>query len=575
MDARIKEILDELYVIDISFKKNETELIKIITKMIDGKPDTHFSETFKLELREKILKQINSWKVIKSSIFDNFFKNFSLILSWAIIASFFILTIFPQIINNNKPEWNLSFNNSEKIWLSNFEVNREKSANIQDKTTDNQTREIEKIIDWTWIADVITGVVIEKSTVIPNTVKNIKWTDVLNKSNYNKAKNAALVYVNINRVGDNAFGKISNSSNNNSFWWSAWAVSKSNPEISNLKTMDSVTSPNSITTPTNSKILSNDYIQNETIQYTYSYTWELEWLNNAKVNLLKKVKTEYNNPSLLSYLKNLNLWWFDLKNTLNPKITSFNFNEDREYWLEYNVNLSDSNITIGKNYTKWPQTSYKDNVSSVSSQIKLSDLPDDKKIIDLANDVIKKYNIDLKNYSKPFVNNDWKKEYEKSEDKSSYYIPDIIEVVFPIIIDWKNVYEEYGQIKWLRIWFDVKTLKLAQITWIESLSLDSSSYDKITDKTKILEYIAKWWRNSSTLYNDSDSKVKTITLHLWKPTLEYVHIFDYNNWVNSEYFVPAYIFETIEKPKDWEYFQEKVIVPLVKDIFESNSQIMR
>lgn len=575
MDARIKEILDELYVIDISFKKNETELIKIITKMIDGKPDTHFSETFKLELREKILKQINSWKVIKSSIFDNFFKNFSLILSWAIIASFFILTIFPQIINNNKPEWNLSFNNSEKIWLSNFEVNREKSANIQDKTTDNQTREIEKIIDWTWIADVITGVVIEKSTVIPNTVKNIKWTDVLNKSNYNKAKNAALVYVNINRVGDNAFGKISNSSNNNSFWWSAWAVSKSNPEISNLKTMDSVTSPNSITTPTNSKILSNDYIQNETIQYIYSYTWELEWLGTTKINLLKKIKTEYNNPSLLSYLKNLDLWWFALKNIDNSKLTSFSFNEDKEYWLEYNVNLSDSNITIGKNYTKWPQTSYKDNVSSVSSQIKLSDLPDDKKIIDLANDVIKKYNIDLKNYSKPFINNDWKKEYEKSEDKSSYYIPDIIEVVFPIIIDWKNVYEEYGQIKWLRIWFDVKTLKLAQITWIESLSLDSSSYNKITDKTKILEYIAKWWRNSSTLYNDSDLKVKTITLHLWKPTLEYVHIFDYNNWVNSEYFVPAYIFETIEKPKAWEYFQEKVIVPLVKDIFESNSQIMR
>lgn len=566
MDSRIKEILEELYIIDNSFRKNEKEIIQVITKMIELKPDTYFSEKFKLELKEKILRQINSTKVVKTSIFDNFFRSFSLVLSWAIIASFFILTIFPQLINIKQPEWNLVLNNKNYNWNSNFWTDKI-SDSSEKSNIDNQTREIEKIVDSTWSNASPT---IPNKKVIPNNAKNIK-KPYLNEST---DKSQALAYVNISKVGDNAFGKISSSSSNKLLWW-AWNT-KSTPEVLDMKTMDSIASPASDIAPTSSKMQSNYLMQDEseTIKYTYSYTWELEWLN-SKITLLKKIKSEYNNSSLLSYLKNFDLWWFDLKNTLNPKLTSFSFNEDKDYWLEYSVNLSDSNINVSKNIAKWPQTYYKDNISTNSSQIKLTDLPEDTKVIALANDVIKKYNIDIKNYSKPFVNSDWKKDYEKSEDKASYYIPDIIEVVFPILIDWKTVYEDYWQIKWLRTWFDVKTLKLAQITWIERLSLESSNYNAITDKSKILDYIAKWWRNSYTQYYDTNTKVKNVVIHLQKPTIEYIHIFDYNNWINSEYFVPAYIFDTIEKPKQWEYFQDKVIVPLVKDIFESSSNIMR
>jgi hypothetical protein len=60
MKPEIKEILEELYELDNSLKKKESELVNIISKMIESKPNIAIDSNFKAELKSKILSQINN-----------------------------------------------------------------------------------------------------------------------------------------------------------------------------------------------------------------------------------------------------------------------------------------------------------------------------------------------------------------------------------------------------------------------------------------------------------------------------------------------------------------------------------
>lgn len=59
MDSNIKQILEDLYAVDSSLKKYETELIDIIDKLIASKPQVKFDENFKSQLRAELLEKFN------------------------------------------------------------------------------------------------------------------------------------------------------------------------------------------------------------------------------------------------------------------------------------------------------------------------------------------------------------------------------------------------------------------------------------------------------------------------------------------------------------------------------------
>lgn len=569
MNNKILQILDELYQIDSSLRNKEEELIKVIAKMIDGKPETHFNENFKNELKEKIIQQLRKDEKPKNTILSDIIKNLSLILSWAIIASFFILTIFPQILNN-KPDWDIAYNNP-KTKTNLF--NKETITN-----SDSQIESVEKQLDWINKNENSNSWVVKTSTSIKWIINN-SWIAVWNISN-NK-KNVELAFVDIKKVGDRAFWDIQISSNN-SYWWAWWASPVSSMDRANPKAVSS-----DITSTQDDAIISNDskmelmpetdtsLLQNNTaVNYVYSYTWKLDWIESSEMQLYKKIKPT-NNNFLISYLNNIKLDWFDFSGIKNWNISNFEIKENKEYWLDYQINLDESKVFISKNFEKWPQTQSTYNIKTNNSQIKISDFPKDETIINLSKEVIKKYKIDTKNYWEPIINNSWKIEYNKIQDKSNYILPDAIQVIYPLIINNREVFEDYWDMKWLKISFDVKTLNLAEISWIEWISLLWSDYQIENNIDKINSLISKWWRNAYNQYHDPESKIKNVAIHLSKPKLSYINIPVYNNWTTTEYYVPAYIFESIEKPKDWEYFQQRVVVPLIKEFFDSANQIMR
>ena len=73
-NQKIKEILEELYLIDESLKEYQVELEKIIEKLLAAKPDVEINEEFKQKLRRELLARIEEIKG-QESVSPNKFMN--------------------------------------------------------------------------------------------------------------------------------------------------------------------------------------------------------------------------------------------------------------------------------------------------------------------------------------------------------------------------------------------------------------------------------------------------------------------------------------------------------------------
>jgi hypothetical protein len=63
MEKNVKNILEELYLIDPSLREKEDELKKIIKTMMEIKPNVEIDEKFKENLRNKVFEKITSKKI--------------------------------------------------------------------------------------------------------------------------------------------------------------------------------------------------------------------------------------------------------------------------------------------------------------------------------------------------------------------------------------------------------------------------------------------------------------------------------------------------------------------------------
>ncbi len=58
MSVNINDILEELYALDPDLRQKESEIQKIIERMIKNRPEIQMDESFRNELRQKIMLEI-------------------------------------------------------------------------------------------------------------------------------------------------------------------------------------------------------------------------------------------------------------------------------------------------------------------------------------------------------------------------------------------------------------------------------------------------------------------------------------------------------------------------------------
>lgn len=102
MKSIIDEIVEDLKDIDWIYMENEEKFRKMIWDMISVRPNTNFKDTFKQNLREKLISEINTSKatnVKKTNIFSFSFRQnrFLYYLLWLFSLATFSLFMFPTI----------------------------------------------------------------------------------------------------------------------------------------------------------------------------------------------------------------------------------------------------------------------------------------------------------------------------------------------------------------------------------------------------------------------------------------------------------------------------------------------
>lgn len=291
--------------------------------------------------------------------------------------------------------------------------------------------------------------------------------------------------------------------------------------------------------------------------YEYNYTGEFS-LPSEPVEVLKRIRGKElleNLPGSISQMAShlINLSLFD-----DVKLNSLDMLEGSSNGYTININFSEGSVNIFKQYEYKPYVE--------GQQPPQFTMPSDETLFAMANDFMKKYQIDLTNYASPEINDYWRNYPENP-------VPQQITVIYPLLINGKPVYEQGGTKFGITVNVDLMEKAVVSAWNIRSNRYDSSSYPAVADKETILNIAKK-----GGMYPDyyfSEEEKPTVSLELSTPEEAYLNFYSFNQQTgqSEEVLVPSLVFTLSSEHQDNTYPpRQKIIVPLAKEIIEEMQQ---
>lgn len=255
----------------------------------------------------------------------------------------------------------------------------------------------------------------------------------------------------------------------------------------------------------------------------------------------------------------------DLQVFSGLQTNSLAFNENRPFGYSVNIDLREESIYIGQNWPYWQTERDKcgDNVACWESyRLKINDIPADDSVIAMADKFLSDKKIGRSNYGEPKIDNFWRLNYESSNDKDNYYIPEEISVIYPLMIDGQPVYDQGGGFDGLRVNVNLLHKRVSGVSNLTTARYQSSKYALETDAQKVLEAASKG--GSRFYYGEGAEK---ITLELGTPTKSLIRYWRYADGLSEELLVPALIFPVKNIPDNY-YGSRFITIPLVKEMLD-------
>jgi len=311
--------------------------------------------------------------------------------------------------------------------------------------------------------------------------------------------------------------------------------------------------------------------------YNYEYIGDDFELLDLEVDVYRKINPDLS-KEFSSLFSNKKIGFFDMKKFRNISLSNISINEDRDFGYSIYLGLRDGNFSIYKNWEKWPNIEKVCGVYNYEClrgyQLTIEEVLSDDDIINIADKFLRDYNISLKNYGSPEVQKHWLREYLLSSDKNSFYIPDTISVVYPLIINGMIVYEEYGQKSGLMVEVDIREGRVSGVYNLAYQYYESSTYSTERNKEIILNMAKQGGRYPDYYYRDGQTK--TIDINLGTPSLGIMKIWNYDEaeMKGYEVFVPAYVFPVLSESAPSSFYRRNIVVPAVKDFFVNNREII-
>lgn len=296
--------------------------------------------------------------------------------------------------------------------------------------------------------------------------------------------------------------------------------------------------------------------------YQYVYQGDDFSLNDAELAVLKRIKGE----NAKNTFGNFNLGLLNLNSFKDAGLNNFNIVQDQKFGYSIYVNLFEGSISLSENWEKWYGQNY------VPREFKNTDIPADDTIIALTDNFLAEHNVDSKLYGQAEVQ---KNNYNimlpmaKAEDasvSSIYPVSNSVSVIYPFLLDGKQVYDDWGSKQGLQLNVNLEFNKVSSLYNLNTQNYQSSNYKMETDKDKILKLL----RNGSIYpyYNYQETDTKIVEIPVGTPKLQYVRTWQYKNNISDELLVPALVFPILNPEKTDNPYKTSVVIPLAKDIID-------
>ena len=301
--------------------------------------------------------------------------------------------------------------------------------------------------------------------------------------------------------------------------------------------------------------------------FKYVYKGDDLLLTEDKADVYRRVKGGSSAAqSLISLLSGLDLNGVSLNSFANLSVTSLALQEDKDKGLSINFDFLEGTINIYENWQRWriaDREACTDDACWQRFRLKITDVPTDDALISLSDNFLNKHNIDRQHYGQGIVDNVWRQDYERTEDKNSFYVPEYASVVYPLLIGEEAVRDQSGNYVGLRVSVNLLHDAVSGLNGLSPYHYEASVYELETDAKRILAVAATGGWNRS-YYGGGDNNLKELELDT--PFRSFVQVWRYVNDHNEEILVPALIFPVVDANTAGYYGQRFVAVPLVKDL---------
>lgn len=302
-------------------------------------------------------------------------------------------------------------------------------------------------------------------------------------------------------------------------------------------------------------------------QYNYVYTGDEFAIPSETMAVYRRVKGSESARELGAYLSRFNTGLMNLGALGGAEVRNFELGTSGKDGYSLRVDVDNGNISLNRNMSGWQAPAGCVGEACNPRPLSVSDVPSDDEVIRLANAFLSAYGVETSGFGEPRVDNNWRVYYNQAADKSMAWVPDILTVTYPKMIDGQVTYDFGGNSYGLQVSVDIRNRQAVGFWNLTSSQFEKSAYQVEQNKDRIMDFVKRGGVFSYNYwYNNGETKI--VDVSVGTPTIGLVQQTQWDEFGGKELYVPAYIFPVVNPPA--EYFGNRyIVIPLPKDILDS------
>ncbi len=264
-------------------------------------------------------------------------------------------------------------------------------------------------------------------------------------------------------------------------------------------------------------------------------------------SVFKRVKKINSN-----FTSNIHSPLLDIKSFSNTETKQVLISQDKKNGYTINIDQQNETINIYANWETWEKQPF-------TSDLTKDDIPSDKTILDISKKFLDKYGIDISYYGSPIID---KRALKNCNEDN--YIPEAINIVYPLELDNKYILDSYGEKQGLIVVVNITEKQVVDVQNIQTNTFESSVFMLESDKEIITKRIEEKIKEICTDLVFLDIKIEE-NIVLQKTWIENMDLVLY---------LPSMEITVSSKdPKSDKIFESKIIVSLMKEeIYEEKTE---